>query len=47
MCIEGSFEIEYDGFKQSYKKGDTILVPAEINAFILTGNASILEIYIS
>lgn len=47
MCIEGSFEIEYDGFKQSYKKGDTVLVPAEINAFVLNGNASILEIYIS
>ncbi|RZJ55005.1 MAG: mannose-6-phosphate isomerase [Flavobacterium sp.] len=47
MCIEGSFEIEYNGFKQSYKKGDTVLVPAEINAFILTGKASILEIYIS
>jgi len=47
MCIEGNFEIEYDGFKQSYKKGDTVLVPAEINAFILNGNASILEIYIS
>ncbi|WKL45925.1 mannose-6-phosphate isomerase [Flavobacterium pectinovorum] len=47
MCIEGSFEIEYSGFKQSYIKGDTILVPAEINAFILNGNASILEIYIS
>ena len=47
MCIEGSFEIEYNGFKQSYIKGDTVLVPAEINAFILTGKASILEIYIS
>lgn len=47
MCIEGSFEIEYNGFKQTYIKGDTILVPAEINAFILSGNASILEIYIS
>jgi len=47
MCIEGSFEIEYEGFKQSYIKGDTILVPAEINAFILNGKASILEIYIS
>ena len=47
MCIEGSFEIEYNGFKQTYIKGDTILVPAEINAFILNGNASILEIYIS
>lgn len=47
MCIEGSFEIEFEGFNQSYKKGDTVLVPAEINAFILNGNASILEIYIS
>jgi mannose-6-phosphate isomerase len=47
MCIEGSFEIEYDGFKHTYIKGDTVLVPAEINAFILNGNASILEIYIS
>ncbi|MEO6176159.1 MAG: type I phosphomannose isomerase catalytic subunit [Flavobacterium circumlabens] len=47
MCIEGSFEIEYDGFKQSYKKGDTVLVPAEINTFFVSGKASILEIYIS
>ncbi|MBZ4041913.1 type I phosphomannose isomerase catalytic subunit [Flavobacterium hibisci] len=47
MCIEGSFEIEYDGFEHSYKKGDTVLVPAEIKGFVLSGNASILEIYIS
>lgn len=47
MCIDGDFEIEYDGFKQAYKKGDTVLVPADINAFNLTGKASILEIYIS
>ncbi|PBJ13806.1 type I phosphomannose isomerase catalytic subunit [Flavobacterium sp. ACN6] len=47
MCIEGDFEIEYDGFKQAYKKGDTVLVPAAINAFNLSGKASILEIYIS
>jgi len=47
MCIEGSFEIDFDGFKHTYIKGDTVLVPAEINAFILSGKASILEIYIS
>jgi mannose-6-phosphate isomerase len=47
MCIEGSFEIEYDGFKHTYIKGDTVLVPAAINAFVLSGKASILEIYIS
>ncbi|MXO06061.1 type I phosphomannose isomerase catalytic subunit [Flavobacterium sp. HBTb2-11-1] len=47
MCIDGNFEIEYDGFKQAYKKGDTVLIPAAINAFNLSGKASILEIYIS
>ncbi|WP_347052847.1 type I phosphomannose isomerase catalytic subunit [Flavobacterium olei] len=47
MCIEGSFEIAYNDFKQTYKQGDTILVPAAINAFVLSGKASILEIYIS
>ncbi|MBF4486060.1 type I phosphomannose isomerase catalytic subunit [Flavobacterium sp. CSZ] len=47
MCIEGSFKIEFEGFRQTYIKGDTVLVPAEINAFILSGKASILEIYIS
>jgi mannose-6-phosphate isomerase len=30
-----------------YVKGDTVLIPADINAFILNGKASILEIYIS
>ncbi|MCV9931209.1 class I mannose-6-phosphate isomerase [Flavobacterium sp. LS1R47] len=47
MCIEGSFEIEYDGNKLEYKKGDTVLIPATLNEFILNGKASILEIYIS
>lgn len=47
MCIEGSFDIEYDSFKQSYQKGDTVLVPAAIKSFVVNGNASILEIYIS
>lgn len=47
MCIDGSFEIEYDGFKHTYIKGDTVLVPAAINSFVLSGKASILEIYIS
>ncbi|GIQ58521.1 mannose-6-phosphate isomerase [Flavobacterium collinsii] len=47
MCIDGDFKIEYEGFEGFYRKGDTVLVPAEINTFILVGNASILEIYIS
>ncbi len=47
MCVEGSFELDYNGMKYSYKKGDTVLIPAEIKAFVLSGKASVLEIYIS
>lgn len=47
MCVEGTFEIAYNNSKTQYKKGDTVLIPAAMNAFILNGKASILEIYIS
>jgi mannose-6-phosphate isomerase len=47
MCVEGSFEIEYNESKVQYRKGDTVLLPAAMNSFILNGKASILEIYIS
>jgi mannose-6-phosphate isomerase len=46
MCVDGVFEIEYNKVKYHYKKGDTILIPAEMNDFELSGKASILEIYI-
>ncbi|HTG66015.1 MAG TPA: type I phosphomannose isomerase catalytic subunit [Flavobacterium sp.] len=47
MCVEGNFELEYNGVKYSYKKGDTVLIPAVLNSFVLSGKASVLEIYIS
>ena len=47
MCVEGDFELIYDDELYSYKKGDTILVPASLTDFQLSGKASILEIYIS
>jgi len=47
MCVEGSFELVYNGEKYHYKKGDTVLIPAAIDTFVLNGKASILEIYIS
>ena len=47
MCVEGSFEIVYNESKVQYRKGDTVLLPAAMNSFILNGKASILEIYIS
>ncbi len=47
MCIEGAFEIAYENSRFQYKKGDTVLIPAALKTYILSGNASILEIYIS
>lgn len=47
MCVEGGFELESNGTKYQYKKGDTVLIPAALKTFILSGKASILEIYIS
>lgn len=47
MCVEGSFEIDYNNSKLQYVKGDTVLLPAAMNSFSLNGKASVLEIYIS
>jgi len=47
MCVDGSFELELEGEKYQYKKGDTILIPAAMKTFSINGKASILEIYIS
>ena len=47
MCVEGDFKLTFDNESFSYKKGDTVLIPAAITDFQLSGKASILEIYIS
>lgn len=47
MCVDGAFELEYDGLKIKYIKGDTVLIPAALKTFVLSGKASLLEIYIS
>nr|WP_314865753.1 type I phosphomannose isomerase catalytic subunit [uncultured Flavobacterium sp.] len=47
MCVEGSFELELAGQNYLYSKGDTVLIPAALTTFQLSGKASILEIYIS
>ncbi len=46
MCVEGNFKLNFGNNITSYNKGDTVLVPAQLKNFILTGNASLLEIYI-
>jgi mannose-6-phosphate isomerase len=47
MCVEGNFELEYEAVQFKYKKGDTVLIPASLKSFILSGKGSLLEIYIS
>lgn len=47
MCVDGSFELSVNGESYTYKKGDTVLLPAALTDFQLSGSASILEIYIS
>ena len=47
MCVEGTFEIEYNNSKLQYKRGDTVLIPAAMNAFVVQGKASLLEVFIS
>ena len=47
MCVDGNFAIESAGAIFQYSKGDTVLIPAILKSFLITGKASILEIYIS
>lgn len=47
MCVDGDFQINLDGETYTYQKGDTVLLPASLTDFQLSGKANILEIYIS
>lgn len=47
MCVDGDFQLDVNGETYSYIKGDTVLLPASLTDFQLSGKASILEIYIS
>jgi mannose-6-phosphate isomerase len=47
MCVDGDFQLTVDHESYTHKKGDTVLIPAALTDFQLSGKASILEIYIS
>ncbi|KGO84590.1 mannose-6-phosphate isomerase [Flavobacterium rivuli WB 3.3-2 = DSM 21788] len=47
ICTEGEYSIDAEGETYSFKKGDTVLIPAALKAFTLNGRATLLEIYIS
>lgn len=46
MCTEGEFELICNDSKATFKKGQTVLIPAIISEFELKGKASLLEIYL-
>lgn len=47
ICTEGEYTLTAEGETHTFKKGDTILVPAAVKSFSLSGDATLLEIYIS
>ncbi len=47
MCTEGNFELTLNDNVYKYKIGDTVLIPASTENFVILGKATILEIYIS
>lgn len=46
MCAEGGFVLLTSQFKSEFKKGDTVLIPATLEAFQIIGETSLLEITI-
>jgi mannose-6-phosphate isomerase len=47
MCVDGEAKILTDGFSESIKKGETILLPAIIENYeISSKNATLLEVYV-
>lgn len=44
MCVAGNAELKYKDTSYSLKTGETLLLPACIKAFELTGNAKLLEV---
>ncbi len=47
MCVEGSFAIRASEVDYIFTKGDTVLVPAVLNREKLSGNATLLQVYVS
>ena len=49
MCVEGNFEIECHGVKTPVVKGETVLIPANIDEIHLIpqGEVTLLEVYVN
>ena len=43
LCLSGSGELEANGCKIPFAKGDSIFLPAGLGAYVLNGNATLLQ----
>lgn len=46
ICLDGKLELEYEDGTETLKKGETVLIPAEMNEITLKGNGKTLEVYV-
>ncbi|RZJ70891.1 type I phosphomannose isomerase catalytic subunit [Flavobacterium sp.] len=46
MCVDGHFAIELGETKYEYKVGDTVLIPAALKHFKITGYGTLLEVFV-
>jgi mannose-6-phosphate isomerase len=49
ICVEGNYDIVWDSGKENINKGDTILIPASFDEYLLVpvgGSAKVLEVHI-
>lgn len=46
MCLDGSLTVGYEGGEETLEKGETMLIPAELENVALNGEARLLEVYI-
>lgn len=47
MCVDGNFELEFNNETYQYQTGNSVLIPAALASYKISGKASLLEIYIS
>ncbi len=46
VCVNGSADMVWDGGREKIAKGETVLIPAEMDEITLEGKARIIEVYI-
>ncbi len=46
VCVDGSADMIWNGGREKIAKGETVLIPAEMDEITLEGKASIIEVYI-